>query len=193
MSTHDGSFGRTGNLMAWLRRRSRPIALGLLIALAPMAGGCYGRFPLTKAIYRFNGDVSKNKVIQSVIFWIFIILPVYELARLGDALILNLIEFWSGESLDVSSTTEQDGTTLALTPSENGREAVLRLSRGGELVAEQRFIRQADGSVEVRDARGRLSGRVVPEGDLLRLTDAAGMTIRTIAPAAMAATPGSGS
>ena len=73
----------------------------LIIALLALSLGCYGTFPLTKAVYEFNGDVTENELGQSLLMWGFIIIPVYSCAMLGDGIIFNLIEFWSGESLQL--------------------------------------------------------------------------------------------
>lgn len=166
----------------------RRVCLVLLFALTPMLTvGCYGRFPLTKAVYRFNGDITDNKWIHSILLWIFIILPVYSIAMLGDAIILNLIEFWTGENLEISKHTRKDGAEVVLAPSADGNEAVLTVTKDGELLSMQRFVRQADGSVHVLDAEGRLAGEVLPtaEGGF-DLTDSDGRVVQGIPAAALA-------
>ncbi len=57
--------------------------------------GCFGSFELTQSIYQVNKSVG-NKVVQEVVFLAFCIIPVYEIGVIGDALIFNTIEFWSG-------------------------------------------------------------------------------------------------
>ena len=58
--------------------------------------GCFGSFELVKKVYNFNEDISSDKVIQSLMFWVLNIVPVYSFAVFVDAVILNLIEFWTG-------------------------------------------------------------------------------------------------
>lgn len=58
---------------------------------------CYGTFPLTRKIYRVNGDV-KDKFLRSALTWAFAIVPVYGLAALADFIAFNTIEFWSGNN-----------------------------------------------------------------------------------------------
>lgn len=167
----------------------RRVCLVLLFALTPLLSvGCYGRFPLTKAVYRFNGDITDNKWVHTIIMWIFIILPVYSIATLGDAIILNLIEFWTGETLDISKHTREDGTEVVLAPSANGNEAVLTVTKDGEVLSVQRYVRQADGSIQVLDGEGRLAGEIVPtaEGGF-DLTDADGRVVQGIPAEALAA------
>lgn len=168
-----------------LRKHMRLAIFLSLLGLVPVLISCYGRFPLTKAVYRFNGDVGSGEhkdVIQSVVFWGFIILPVYGIATLGDAVIFNLIEFWTGDTLDLSYEVQRpDGARLALTPEENGQEAMLTLSRDGQVFESHRFVRVSPDLIELRDTQGRLDGKIIraANGDL-QLADAHGMVIRTI-------------
>jgi len=165
----------------------RRVCVLLLLALAPLTVSCYGRFPLTKAVYKFNGEVTDNKWVHSILMWIFVILPVYSLATLGDAIILNLIEFWTGDTIDLGSTTTKDGSTVSLAPSEDGREAVLTVTKDEKVVAVQRYVRQADGTIDVLDAQGRLIGGVQPTAaGGFDLTDASGAVVQGIPAEAVA-------
>lgn len=169
MQTNKGAFAR------WL-------AIALVVAiLAPPAVGCYGKFPLTKAVYRFNGEVSSDRLLRSVLMWGFIILPVYEIAMIGDAIIFNLIQFWTGETLQIGSASEKDGVRASLSPSADGREALLSLSKDGLTNQQVRFMRLPNGTVEVRSLQGELSGIVRPntEGGL-DLLDAHGNLIQVL-------------
>ncbi len=73
----------------------------LLVALAALLlliqTGCIGSFKLTKAVYNFNRSTS-NKFVSELVFLVFCIIPVYEIAVFIDAVILNLVEFWSGSN-----------------------------------------------------------------------------------------------
>lgn len=176
------------DVLAALRRRSGRIALLALLALTPAAGGCYGRFPLTKAVYKMNGEVSENTTVQNVIFWVLIILPVYELCNLGDAIIFNLIEYWTGDPVSLSSIENQDGSVVAFTPSDDGSELLMTVTKEGKVLAEAVFLKMGEGAFEVRDARNRLAGMVIKQADgSFNLTDADGRVVRTIASVASAA------
>lgn len=80
------------------------ITLVTLLLFVLAASGCYGGFHLTKALYKFNGEIKvdgspeANRVAQSVIMVLLVIVPVYQLAALADAVILNSIEFWTGKN-----------------------------------------------------------------------------------------------
>ena len=58
---------------------------------------CMGKFALTRNLYAWNDQVS-NKFINEIVFVAFWILPVYEVCGLADLLVLNTIEFWSGDN-----------------------------------------------------------------------------------------------
>jgi hypothetical protein len=80
-----------------------PWLLLLMVSLT-LTGGCFGRFPLTRAIYNANasvgGDVGSDrtqaKLAQTAVMWVFVIIPVYSVGMIGDALVFNAIEFWTG-------------------------------------------------------------------------------------------------
>ncbi len=73
------------------------IALCLTGMLATTAG-CYGQFALTKKVHQWNGSVSGDKFVHTLVFWAMIIVPVYEVVMLADGLVFNTIEFWSGSN-----------------------------------------------------------------------------------------------
>lgn len=58
--------------------------------------GCFGEFALVRKVYSWNQDVSSNKFVKTLVFYVLNIIPVYGVASFIDIVILNLIEFWSG-------------------------------------------------------------------------------------------------
>lgn len=167
----------------------RYVCLGLIVTLAPLSLSCYGHFPLTKAVYRTNGNIGRSvgedatghRLIQSVVMWIMIIVPVYEVCMIGDVLVTNLIEFWSGNVVQIGSVEERNGVRMALQPSADGREVMLTVSRNGKLLSEQRFIKTGANAFEIRDASGKLSGKVTrTDAGGIALADARGRIIRTL-------------
>ena len=157
------------------------VSLALMVGMMPIFSGCYGTFPLTKAVYKFNGECSDNKWVQSVVMWVLVIIPVYGIATLGDAIVCNLIEFWTGNPVELSDSQLPDGTKVSLLPGATAAEARLVLARNDGSTQTIRFIRDAQGNCEVRDNNHHLAGFVTrsPNGTLL-LQDAKGKTIRTI-------------
>ncbi|MBM4080592.1 MAG: DUF3332 family protein [Planctomycetes bacterium] len=165
---------RRGTARSWV------VAI-LLVTMLPILTGCYGQFPLTKAVYNFNGECSDNKWVRTIVMWVFAILQVYTIATVADAIVFNLVEFWTGQQLMAGSVTAEDGTKYALEPSDDGKQAVLTISRNDRVLTRATFVRVSDSKVEVLDGNGKLTGMVLrsPDGTL-HLTDAQGVTIRTL-------------
>ena len=176
----------TGNGLSALRSLNRHrvwVVAVLLVALMPVTlTGCFGRFPLTHRIYDLNQDVSNNKFVQTLVFWLFVIVPVYEIGILADAVIFNLVEYWTGDRL-ISSGPMEDafGNIVTLEPSEDGNELLMTMTRDGVIVAQDRYVKVSDSLFEIRDAEDNLNGFVIvtPEGDI-NIAHADGRVAKTI-------------
>jgi len=81
------------------------LAVLLIASFSLVQTGCIGSFTLTKKVIDFNRDLG-NKFVEEAVFIAFLIIPVYEVATLIDAIVLNLIEFWTGDNL-LSYTNEK--------------------------------------------------------------------------------------
>jgi hypothetical protein len=77
----------------------------LLIA-SILLTGCTGPFALTKKLH--TGQTGfENKWVDEVAFLGCIILPIYGLATVGDAIIFNSVEFWTGDNpMDTGSAPQ---------------------------------------------------------------------------------------
>ncbi len=73
------------------------LTAALAALLCSSMTSCMGKFALTKNLYAWNDQVS-NKFVNEIVFVAFWILPVYEVCALADLLVLNSIEFWSGDN-----------------------------------------------------------------------------------------------
>jgi len=75
-------------------------AISALLVTTLLVGvtGCYGSFAVTQKVHQVNDEVSDNKWVDEVVFLVFAALPVYGIATVIDALIVNSIEFWTGEN-----------------------------------------------------------------------------------------------
>jgi hypothetical protein len=60
--------------------------------------GCLGSFQLTKNMYEWNTTQINGQWGQELVFAAFLIIPVYEVCLLADGVVLNTIEFWTGEN-----------------------------------------------------------------------------------------------
>ncbi|WP_338869910.1 DUF3332 domain-containing protein [Myxococcus stipitatus] len=152
------------------------------------ATGCFGSFKLTQKIWTWNKNISDEKFVQWLMFLVLIIVPVYELGTLIDALVINSIEFWSGKN-PVSSTGSSDINTrivrlgaheeLRMTKDPETGVMTLVLEREGEEPVIRHFEPLQDGMV-VRDDAGVPMVRAEGTADGgVAVTDAAGLT-RTV-------------
>ena len=129
---------------------SRAIATVALCAFFPVAlSGCFGRFELVRKTYDFNTEVSSDKWIQWLFFLLITIIPIYGIAALVDAVVLNSIEFWTGKNPALAGTQRTfrgedgdvalvsyglDGTMDLEIMRSDGSEHFLRLVRKGDSI-----------------------------------------------------------
>lgn len=87
------------------------IRVSLILTLCASIGlsSCIGSFALTNRLLTWNKTVG-NKVVNELVFIAFWILPVYEVSGLADLLVINSIEFWSGDNPMASGTKRIEGT-----------------------------------------------------------------------------------
>ncbi|MBL4656886.1 MAG: DUF3332 domain-containing protein [Flavobacteriales bacterium] len=71
-------------------------ALAVMLLCSTTMQSCYGPFQLTNKVYNWNGEFKGFE--KHLIFWALLIIPVYEVAAILDALILNTIQFWTGNN-----------------------------------------------------------------------------------------------
>jgi hypothetical protein len=140
------------------------IAACVLAGFVPLAtGGCFGGFNLTRKVYKFNKQVSNDKFIREIVFLVMLIVPIYELATLADALFFNLIEFWSGKNLVLvkngdSQTIQTAQGSATLTRLSADALEVRVLGADGE---ERHFVmRRENGSFAALSPDGALLARV---------------------------------
>ncbi len=74
----------------------RVVAVVMCAAMLSMSS-CIGSFKLSNRLLSWNENVG-NKFMNELVFFAFWVLPVYEVCILADVLVLNSIEFWSGDN-----------------------------------------------------------------------------------------------
>lgn len=67
-----------------------------LLGSVLILSSCIGSFRLSGNVLAWNKEVSNSKFVNELVFLAFCIVPVYEVAMLADAVVINSIEFWSG-------------------------------------------------------------------------------------------------
>ena len=73
------------------------LAAGAL-ALSALAPSCLGPNNAYNSIRNWNAEVSDSDAISEILFLGMVIIPVYGVTLLGDYVIFNTIEYWSGEN-----------------------------------------------------------------------------------------------
>lgn len=84
------------------------VALVLSVAALMPLESCIGSFALTKKLLTWNNQVG-DKFVNELVFVAFCIVPVYEIAALADVLVINSIEFWTGENPAMAQEKIIDG------------------------------------------------------------------------------------
>lgn len=109
--------------------KRRFLYAGLILAVCGglMTSSCIGKFALTNKLLTWNKGVG-SKFVNELVFFAFWILPVYEVSALADLLVLNSIEFWSGNNPIAKGTKVIDG--------ENGRYLVKCDGKGYTITCE---------------------------------------------------------
>lgn len=70
----------------------------ILLGTALTQQSCMGSFALTNSLYDWNQTSVSGKWGQELVFVALVIIPVYEVCLLVDGIVLNSIEFWTGNS-----------------------------------------------------------------------------------------------
>ncbi|MCK9557827.1 MAG: DUF3332 domain-containing protein [Candidatus Cloacimonetes bacterium] len=95
------------------------------IILTVGVAGCFGNFAATRKVYEFN-ETFGDKWVNTVMFWVLSIVPVYSVASFADVVLFNTIEFWTGSNPiamgpndEVIKYASEDGKNLKITIRQN--------------------------------------------------------------------------
>ncbi len=97
----------------------------LLLSATILLSSCIGSFGLTNKVKDWNESLG-NKFVNELVFVCMHIVPVYPIAIFADAVVLNSIEFWTGNNpmaANVGETkivTNTAGEDIQITTTENG-------------------------------------------------------------------------
>lgn len=139
----------------------------LAAGLGATASGCYGKFALLHKLHAWNGSFG-NKFLSTVLFWVLIILPVYEICSLVDFFVFNLIEFWTGSN-PFAEHVEADGTQTQLARVDAHTVRVTRV-RDGQTVQAFELVMEGEGVGTVRSLDGQVLVRGAESAQGLALT-----------------------
>ncbi len=81
-----------------MKRSRLNLVVALTLSGTLLFSSCIGSFGLFNRVLSWNNTVGDNKFVNELIFIALWIVPVYEIAGVADALVLNTIEFWTGSN-----------------------------------------------------------------------------------------------
>ena len=145
------------------RIKTQKLLLASVASASILFAGCYGSFALTKKVHEWNGEVSENKFVVWVVFLGLNIIPVYGVAVAVDALVMNTVEFWTGDNPtgDVATRVEKndDGTVTVYRGDEVYRAVPIsqdqvELYQGDERIGVATIT--ANGEMIVTDEKGQI-------------------------------------
>lgn len=76
----------------------RKSIMACALASSLLFSGCLGSFQAFNNLKDWNQEISDSRFVNNLVFWGLNIIPVYGLFFIGDTLIFNVIEFWSGSN-----------------------------------------------------------------------------------------------
>jgi hypothetical protein len=140
----------------------------IIVSILFAASGCFGSFGLVKKVYKFNEGMG-NKWTQELGFLVMSIIPVYEGAAFIDAVILNSIEFWTGNNPVAATLKSDDGSSKIAYDKESGSiqcmqgntEYSFEKSKEGTIVKDKEgnfvllCIATEDGGMVLKDSQGK--------------------------------------
>lgn len=93
-----------------MKKKSFTWLLAGTLASSILFSSCIGSFNLTNKLLTWNKGID-SKFVNELVFIAFWIVPVYEISTLADILVINSIEFWSGNNpvADAGTVKTVDG------------------------------------------------------------------------------------
>lgn len=93
-----------------MNKKHLTVFVATVLAGSMLFTSCIGSFGLSNKLLSWNRNID-SKFVNELVFIAFWIVPVYEISALADILVLNSIEFWSGNNpvADVGSVKKIDG------------------------------------------------------------------------------------
>lgn len=159
----------------------RVLSVAVLVSFIGMTTACYGPFNLTRTLHKWNGQVGKAgeveaKWMQELVFFPLAFLQIYTFAALGDAIVFNSIQFWTGDNPIKLTDGGEDGrtkvarvgdVTVTMTFASDNSSARATYVKDGQVFRTAEIVRDGD-SYRVLDGNGRhlYSGEVTAEGGL---------------------------
>lgn len=164
----------------------RALSITVLVSFLGMTTACYGPFNLTRTLHKWNGQVGKAgeidaKWMQELVFLPLALFQIYTFAALGDAIVFNSIQFWTGDNPIKLTDEGGDGrtkvaqvgdVTVTMTVASDNASARATYVKDGQVFRTAEIVRDGD-RYRVLDGNGRhlYSGEVTAAGGLNIVND----------------------
>jgi Domain of unknown function (DUF3332) len=127
--------------------RKLVLVFGIFSITLTSFANCFGKFALVRKLYGFNDGIGGSDLVgrflKTLVFWIIAyILPIYGIAFLVDFVIINLIEFWTGNNVIglneydkdgvFVKNFEKDGQSIRMTYTNYGSKLIVDFNNGSK-------------------------------------------------------------
>lgn len=103
--------------------------VAVLLSMSLVLSSCIGSFNLTNKVKDWNEGLG-NKFINELVFIGMHIIPVYPITLLADGLVLNSIEFWTGNS---ALSKKESGTKIV--KNQKGEDVAITSCADGYIIS----------------------------------------------------------
>jgi hypothetical protein len=141
----------------------KKVLISLLMACTITVGtlsttGCYGKFAAFNALREWNGKFTSNKFINWLVFLVLNVIPVYGIFFIGDALVINSVEFWTGSNPialgDTYRETDTNGNSVTAVKMEDGSLYMRLDAASGE--SQELVLQKDEDIIRILDAKGNV-------------------------------------
>jgi len=151
----------------------------LLLVLAVFLSACTGSFRLAGKVYKFNREIE-DKWVEELVFLGFVAVQVYSVTLIVDMVVLNTIEFWTGEN--PISASRVPGSQEAVKA--GGQEAIMTYLPDGRVKIEIKdggfILERTDAGVIATSLDGKTLYRASKETDgTVSIYDESGKLVRS--------------
>ena len=110
-------------------------AAAILLSISILFSSCIGSFQLTQKLYAWNYSAHGDKWVNELIFLALSACQVYTIAVTIDSIILNSIEFWTGENPAATQTQQikTDHGIFSITTDAGGHK--IKQEGSGEIIS----------------------------------------------------------
>lgn len=109
-------------------RKFRMATVSAILAATVMFSSCIGSHALFHRVYDMNQNISGSKWLNEICYFAMWIIPVYEISLLGDVLIFNSVEFWTGNNPLAKGSKKMKGS--------DGKEYVIQTQKDGYTISQ---------------------------------------------------------